>query len=97
MEQIKLQDLRRYAVERRTQITALDSASGRRFVVDKLGQVRVPDKDKDFRVEPVLEAADRFDIGTTEKALALNRESLARELKQHFAKGANPAVHEEED
>ncbi|HEY6331637.1 MAG TPA: hypothetical protein VI756_20090 [Blastocatellia bacterium] len=96
MEDIKLQDLRRYTVERRTQITALDSSSGRKFVVNHLGQIRIPDDDKDFRIEPVLEAADGFEIGTSDKTPRLTRESLARELKQYFSKGST-AHHEEEE
>lgn len=97
MENIKLQDLRRYAVERRTQITAFDSSSGRGFVINNLGQVRIPDDDKDFRIEPVLEAADKFEIGTSEKTPRLTRETLARELNRHFSKGSASHEDEEED
>jgi hypothetical protein len=97
VENIKLQDLRRYAVERRTQITAFDSSSGRRLVINSLGQVRIPDDDKDFRIEPVIEAADRFEIGVSDKTPRLNRETLARELKQHFSRGSVSHQDEEED
>jgi hypothetical protein len=95
--EIRLQDLRRYAIERRTEITAVDSASGRRFVINTSGQVRIPDEDKDFRVEAALEGADRFEVGAAEKTRRLNRESLARELSEHFGKGAKTTSEDEED
>jgi len=96
MEQISLQELRKYAIERRTQILAVDSGSGRKFVVNNLGQVKIPDEDKDFRVEDALEAADHFEIGTGEKIPRLTRESLSHQLKEYFGKGAK-AVHHDED
>jgi hypothetical protein len=94
---IKLQDLRRYAIERRTEIAVLDSVSGRRCVINILGQVKIPGDDKDFNIEPVIESADQFEIKTGEKVQRLSRDNLAGDLTTYFSKGAKHGSDDEED
>jgi hypothetical protein len=94
---IKLQDLRRYAIERRAEIAVLDSASGRKCVINVLGQVKIPGDDKDFNVEPVIESADQFEIKAGEKVQKLSRANLAGDLTAYFNKGNQHGSDDEEE
>ena len=95
--ELTLQDLRRYAIERRVEINATDSGSGRAVVINTSGQVRIPGEDKLFRVESVLESADRFEVAGGDRRRQLSRQSLAGELSEYFGKNVMSTHHDEDE
>jgi hypothetical protein len=96
--ELRLQELRRYAIDRRVEVKCTDTSSGRRIVINLRGQVRIPDEDRDFRVETVVGAADAFEICEEAKPRQLTRDQMVSALADHFqARGFAAAAKDEED
>jgi hypothetical protein len=95
---LKFNDLRRYAIDNRSEIKMTDRGSGRVVVINTRGQARIPGDDKDFRVDDVIAAADSFEVTGASKPELFNRERLMSALTDHFkARGFARAVHDDED
>ena len=94
---IKLTDIRRYAIDRRVEITAIDSMSGHRCLINVRGQASIPAKDRLLRVEEIIDAADSFEVSGAGKAQSLSREEIARSMGEHFKSRGFSAVAKEEE
>ncbi|HWQ32354.1 MAG TPA: hypothetical protein VNQ79_05685 [Blastocatellia bacterium] len=76
-----LLELRKYAIEHRSEIRFTDRL-GHECLVSEKGQVRIPGEDKDFHVEEALEAAEGFEIISGGQAHRLSREAMAGVITQ---------------
>jgi ribosomal silencing factor RsfS len=95
---MNLLELRKYAIDRRVEIRFGDSESGLEFLINKKGQAQIPGERKDFRVEEVFDAAEKFMIISATGARHLTREAMAREIDEAWEKkGAGHHAEEEED
>jgi hypothetical protein len=92
---LKLQDLRKYAIDNRTEITVWEA--GRRCVINVLGQVRIPDDDREFRIDDVVAAADRFEMTIGGKMKRFSRDEIASEIADAFKRRGFAAASKEED
>jgi hypothetical protein len=96
--ELSLNDLRRYVIDARAQIRVIDEKAGRRFVLNQRGQMKIEEEDKDFRLEEVLEAADRFELEADGKTRTFNRAEMGQFISGAFKKrGFAAATHHEED
>ena len=89
-----LLDLRKYAVDHRVEIKFGNPHSHHECQIDKKGQVRIADEDKDFRIEDVFDAAEKFVIIGNGSSQIFTREELSKAVGQKRKSG--PAVEEEE-
>ncbi len=94
---ISLTDIRRYAIDRRTQITAIDSLSGYRCLINVRGQASILGKDRSFKIEEVIEAADSFEVASAGKPQVLTRAQIATAIRDHFKSRGFSAVSKEEE
>jgi len=94
---IALNDMRRYAIDRRTEITIIDSQSGRRCSINARGQVSIPDEDRSFKIEEVIDAADGFELTLAGKPQTLSRDQIAATISDHLKSRGFSAVSKEED
>lgn len=96
--ELKFNDLRRYAIDTRTEIKMTDSGSARVVVINTRGQARIPGDEKDFRVDDVITAADSFEVTGESKPELFNRERMVAAINGHFkARGFAGMVHDEEE
>jgi hypothetical protein len=94
---VKLTDMRRYAIDRRVEITIIDSISGRRCLINVRGQASIPGKDRSFKIEDVIDAAESFEVTSSGKPQLLNRDQIAAAMSDHFkSRGFNTASKQEE-
>jgi hypothetical protein len=84
--ELKLLDLRRYAIDKRVEIKFEDPSSGHQCVINTRGQVKIPGEDKSFRIEDVLEKAQYFEVISREKTVRLARQSIAEAVAEAFKK-----------
>jgi len=94
---ISITDIRRYAIDRRTEITAIDSLSGHRCLINVRGQASIVGKDRAFSIEQVIEAADKFEVAATGKPQVLTRGQIATTIRDHFKSRGFSAVSKDED
>ena len=94
---IKLVDIRRYAIDRRAEITAIDSGSGHRCSINIRGQGSIPGKDRSFRIDEVIEAADSFEVTLAGKQQLLSRDQIAAAISDHFRWRGFSTVSKEEE
>jgi hypothetical protein len=95
---MNLLELRKYAIDRRVEIRFGDSGAGLECLINKKGQVQIPGERKDFRVEEVFDAAEKFMIISAAGARHLTRDAMAKELDEAWEKkGAGQHSEEEED
>ena len=96
--ELKFNDLRRYAIDTRTEIKMTDRGSARVVVINTRGQARIPGDEKDFRVDDVIAAADTFELTGESKPESFDRERMIAMISGHFkARGFAGAVHDEDD
>jgi len=94
---MNLLELRKYAIDRRVEIRFGDASAGRECLINNKGQAQIPGEMKDFRVEEVFSAAEKFMIISAAGARHLTREAMAKELDEAWEKkGAGHTVEEEE-
>jgi len=94
---MNLLELRKYAIDRRVEIRFGDSDAARECLINIKGQAQIPGEMKDFRVEEVFDAAEKFVIVSGGGARHLTREAMAREIDEAWEKkGAGHTVEEEE-
>jgi hypothetical protein len=84
--ELKLLDLRRYAIDKRVEIKFEDTSSGHQCVINTRGQVKIPGEDKSFRIEDVLEKAEYFEVISRGKTVRLSRQSIAEAVAEAFKK-----------
>jgi len=94
---LKLQDLRKYAIDNRTEITIYDAISGRKCIVNALGQVRIPDEDREFSIDDVVESADTFETSVGGKLKRFARDEIAAEIAGAFKRRGFAAAAKEEE
>ena len=94
---IRLNDIRRYAIDRRVEITAIDSNSGRRCLINVRGQAQVSDKDRALRIEEIIESANSFELSSAGRIQALTRDEIEAAITNHFkSRGFSTASREED-
>jgi hypothetical protein len=93
---LKLQDLRRYAIANRLEIRFGDRASGRWCLVNTKGQVKIPDENKELRVEEVLDEASDFELSGPGKPQQISRDAMAALLESVARPGVAAAASEDE-
>ncbi|HEY8459938.1 MAG TPA: hypothetical protein VIM99_06125 [Blastocatellia bacterium] len=95
---MNLLELRKYAIDRRVEIRFGDFDAGRECLINERGQAKIPGERKDFRIEEVFDAAEKFMIISAAGARHLTREAMAREIDEALEKkGAGHSVDEEEE
>jgi hypothetical protein len=94
---LKLQDLRKYAIDNRVEIALNDSSSGHRCAVNILGQVRILDDDKDLRFDDVFAAADSFEMTVAGKPRRFTRDEMAQTIADAFKQRGFAAAAKEDD
>jgi hypothetical protein len=94
---IKFNDIRRYAIDRRVEITAIDSKSGHRFLINARGQALINDNDRSFRIEEILDAADSFEMAPGGRFQALTRDEIETAITDHFKSRGFSGVWREEE
>ncbi|MGH9762187.1 MAG: hypothetical protein ACREDR_12985 [Blastocatellia bacterium] len=96
---IKLQELRRYAIEERTEITVIDSATGNRCQVNSLGQVKIADEDrgKGILIEQVFGAADTFEVRNEGKPRRITAAEMERAVGDLFKSRGVAVIPKDED
>lgn len=94
---IKLTDIRRYAIDRRTEITVTDSLSGRLCLINVRGQALIPGRDRSFKIEEVIEAADSFEMILAGKTQVLTRAGIEAAMSDYFKSRGFSAVSKEEE
>ncbi|HWP42315.1 MAG TPA: hypothetical protein VNO14_03700 [Blastocatellia bacterium] len=94
---LKLLDLRRYAIETRTVIRFADPDSGRECLIDVNGQVKIPGDDKDFRIEDVFAEARSFQLIGRGKTQSYARDQMAEIIGAALKKRAPAASPKEEE
>ena len=97
MPDLKLNDLRRYAILRATAITFRDGER-REARVNDSGIAEIPGiKDRPaYRVDEVLEAASEFELGQT-KPRRVTREQMIELVRQTMPSAAQAAAHHEDE
>ncbi len=94
--ELKLQDLRRYAIENRVEIKFADSES-RECLISNKGQVKIPGDDKDLRIEEALAAASTFEVIGAGKPQRFSREAMAAAIDAAFKLRGPAAVSKDEE
>lgn len=95
--ELKLLELRRYAIDNRCEIRFGDSNTGREGSINDRGQLKIPGDDKNFRIEEVLSSAERFEVVVGGKSAHLNRSEMAEAVAETFkSRGFAASVKEEE-
>lgn len=92
-EEIKLNDLRRFAILSRTAVTYRSRQGGRACVINRKGTIEVPEISgrPTFNAEELLAVADEFHLEPeTSAARTLAREELAGLLKKLAPAAAAP-------
>lgn len=82
--ELKLIDLRRYAIDNRAEIKFGDTESGHECLINIRGQVKIPAEDRDFRVEDILEAARSFEVIGQGKSQQFARDEMASAISEAF-------------
>jgi hypothetical protein len=95
--EMNLLELRKYAIDRRVEIRFGDFDAARECLINIKGQAQIPGEMKDFRVEEVFDAAEKFVIVSAGGARHLTREAMAKEIDEAWEKeGAGHTVEEED-
>ena len=94
---IKLTDIRRYAIDRRVEIAVIDSASGRRCSINVRGQALVPERDRSFKIEELIDGADSFEVTSGGKSQLLTRDQIATAMSDHFKSRGFSSISREEE
>jgi hypothetical protein len=95
--ELTLMDLKRYAIDNRSEIRFSDPLSGRNCMINILGQVKILDDDKDLRIEDTLAAAEAFEVVESGKQARFTREAMAEAINESFKRrGFAASVKEEE-
>ena len=94
---IKLTDIKRYAIDRRVEITVIDSISGHRCLINVRGQALAPEKDRRLSIEEIIDAADSFELSSGGKNQALTRDQIEAVITDHFKSRGFSAASKEED
>ncbi len=95
--ELKLLELRRYAIDKRVSIKFRAPGSARECVINPQGQIKIPTPEKDFRVEEVFAAAQGFEITGQFGSQQLTRDEMAEELSQAFKqRGVGSAARDED-
>ena len=95
--ELRSADIRRYAVDNRTEIRIIDSGAGRECVFNTRGQMRIPGEDKEVRLEDLLAAADRFEMMAEGKPRVMTREEFAGVISEAFKKRGFAAAHKDDE
>jgi hypothetical protein len=94
---LKLQDLRKYAIDNRVEIAIGDSRSAHRCAINILGQVRVLGDDKDLAFDDVFAAADSFEITVGGKPKKFTRDEMAQTIADAFKQRGFAAAAKDDD
>ncbi len=94
--EMNLQELKKYAIEHRIEIKFGNPHTGHECLINSRGLVNIPGEDKDFRVEDVLDAAEKFEIVSGASAQHHNRDAMSKIIADASA-GKASGAHEEED
>jgi hypothetical protein len=93
--EIKLLELKRYAIDNRVEIRFSDS--GHQFAISDKGLAKVLSEDKAARVEDVLSSAQGFDVIRQGKPARMSRDDMARTISEaHKGRGAVAADKDED-
>jgi hypothetical protein len=82
MMELKLLDLRRYAIDNRLEIKITDS--DHQFLINSKGQIKIEGEDKDVRAEDVFASARRFEVTSNNKSQVVSRQEMAEALSKAF-------------
>jgi hypothetical protein len=93
---MNLQELKKYAIEHRIEIKFGNPHTGHECLINSRGLVNIPGEDKDFRVEEVLAAAEKFEIVGGASAQHHNRDAMSKIIAEASA-GKGAGAHEEEE
>ena len=98
MAELKLNELRRYAIDCRAEIKAADSLSDIRCSINTRGQASIIGQDRTARIEQVIDAADLFEVVAGGKSEALTREQMSAAMATHFkSRGFSSLAKDEDD
>ena len=90
--EMDLQELKRYAIEHRVEIRFGE------FLINSRGLVKIPGENKDFRVEDVLSAAEKFEVIGNGNAQQYSRDAMSRIITEAYAgKGSGAGSHTDEE
>jgi len=97
MTAMNLLELRKYAIDHRVEIRFGNPGATQECLVNNKGQVKIPGEEKDFRIEDVFKAAEKFVIVSDGGAQHLTREAMAKTMADAMEKkGSNEADEEDE-
>lgn len=95
--ELKLLELRRYAIDNRVEIRFGYTDTGRECSINDRGQVKIAGDDREFRIEEVLSAAERFEVVEGGRSMHLARSEMAEAVAGTFkSRGFAASVKEEE-
>ncbi len=95
--ELNLMNLKRYAIDHRTEIKFDGGAPGQHCLINRSGHAKIPGENKEGRIEDWLAAAQSFEIIGQGKPARLTREEMAKTLSEAFGKrGATASAHDEE-
>jgi hypothetical protein len=94
---MNLQQLKKYAIDHRVEIKFSASHTSQECLINNRGLVKIPGDDKNFRVEGVLEASEKFVILQGESARNLTREEMERVINESHVSGKADASHVEDE
>ena len=89
-----LLELKKYAIVNRVEI-GFGADNSKQCVVSTKGQIKIPGDDKDFRIEDVLAAAERFVIESQGHSQNYARHEMIRMIEEYSDKGR--ASHDPEE
>jgi hypothetical protein len=94
---LKLLELKRYAIDNRSEIRFSDPSSGRNCMINNLGHVKILSDDKDMRIEDAIATAETFEVVESGKSTRFTREAMAEAISESFKRRGFAAPSKEED
>ena len=89
--------LRKYAIDHRVEIRFSNPGAAHECLINNKGQVKIPGEEKDFRIEDVFNAAEKFVIVSDRGAQHLTREAMARTMADAMEKKGSHEADEEDE
>src|SRR5262249_52125150 len=97
MRAMNLLELRKYAIDRWVEIRFSNASAAQECLINNKGQVKIAGEEKDFRIEDVFNAAEKFVIVSDGGAQHLTREAMAKIMAESYEKkGASVADEDDE-
>ncbi|HMG35764.1 MAG TPA: hypothetical protein VKM94_17655 [Blastocatellia bacterium] len=95
--ELKLAELRAYAINNRVTINFSDGDPVHLCAVNDRGQLKIVGEDKNFDVEQVFSAAQSFEIVEATTSRVLTREAMSEATSKSKTLKSTPATAHEED